>query len=228
MIRRAEGLLRRMPTLRSSGQAEDLVQGFLVDQVISRPDAMLGPAARGVRPLWPRLNLSFRHYCIQTLRRLARHPMLVSEDVIEAEAATDVGDRGIETPREGSYRAESSWIRQDTIRRAFSEQELGLVPLRHLLLLSERLFLAQLIETSFAEADRRPDPEITIPELVNRIAPWSLESRGRSCLIETYLWVKSGIPSRADTPDRRRCHHEGSRRARKHLGSADPPGTSGS
>jgi DNA-directed RNA polymerase specialized sigma24 family protein len=172
LIRQAEGLLRRAPTLRSFGQAEDLFQSFLVEQVMSRPDAMLGPTARGEKPLRPRLSRSFGNYCFQILRRHARHPKLMSEDAIEAEAATDVGD--VWDPGE-------IWVgisqrvkeRQDAIRRAFSEQEPGSVPFLHFLLLSERLFLAQLIEEFFAEADPRPSLEVPIPDLVNRVAPWS-------------------------------------------------------
>ncbi len=178
LIRRAAGLLMRAPTLRSFGQAEDLVQGFLVDQIISRPDMMLGPAARGEKPLWPRLSRSLGNYCIQTLRPLARHPTVVSEDAIEAEAAADVGEVG---DRDATWAIIERRVheRQAAIRHAFAEQASGMVPLLHLLLLSERLFLAHLIETSFAEADPPPSLEIPIPELVNRIAPWSDREQGQ-------------------------------------------------
>ena len=178
LIRRAEGLLMRAPTLRAFGQAEDLVQGFLVDQVISRPDVMLGPAARGEKPLWPRLSRSLGNYCIQTLRPLARHPEVVSEDAIEVEAAADVGDVRDRDEMWASIKRRVQ-ERQAAIRDAFAEQESGMVPPLHLLLLSERLFLAQLIETTFGEADPSPSLEIPVPELVNRIAPWSDQERGQ-------------------------------------------------
>jgi DNA-directed RNA polymerase specialized sigma24 family protein len=176
LIRRAEGILRRTPTLRSFGQAEDLVQEFLVEQVISHPQAMLGPVARGEKPLWPRLSRSLGNYCIQSLRHLARHPQLVHQDAIEVEDAADAGD--VEDRTETRIRIDRRVDgRQDAIRRAFTDQGPGGVPLVHLLLLSERLLLAQLIETTFSETDSRPSPEVPIPELVGQVAPWSEEEQ---------------------------------------------------
>ncbi len=178
LSKQAEAILRWAPTLRSFGQSEDLVQGFLAEQVIGRRDVMLTPAARGEQPLWPRLSRSFTNYCNQILRRLARQPRLVSEDAAEPEAVTDFGDAG---DRDDVWTSIERRVRerQNAIRLAFSEQEPGMVPLLHLLLLSERLFLAQLMETRFAEADLRPSPEVPIPELVSRIAPWSNEEQGQ-------------------------------------------------
>ncbi len=178
LIRQAERLLRDKPTLRSSGQAEDLVQGFLADRVISRPREMLGPTARGERPLWPRLSLSFRHYCIQILRGLRRQPKLISQDEIEAVQAADVGE--VEEP--GKVRATINrriQERQDAIRQVFRAQAPGSVPLGHLLLLSERLYLAQLLKMALEDADPRYS-EVPIAEQLSRIAPWSEEEQSQA------------------------------------------------
>lgn len=175
LIRQAERLLRDKPTLRSSGQAEDLVQDFLVDRVISRPREMLGPTSLGVKPLWPRLSLSFRHYCIQILRRLHRQPKLMSQDEIEAVKAPDVGD--VEEPGEvWASITRRIGERQDAIRRVFRAQAPASVPLRHLLLLGERLYLAQLMKTTLGEADPRYSG-VPIAEHVSRVAPWSEEEQ---------------------------------------------------
>ncbi len=171
--RQAGAILRWAPALHSFGQAEDLVQGFLADQVMNRPDTMFGPTASGEQPLWPRLSRSFTNYCNHILRGLARQ-RLASEAAAKLEAATE--------PDEASER-DDMWSgierrvrdRQAAIRLAFSSQEPGQVPLGHLLLLSERLFLARLIEMSLAETDSRPSPGLPIPELVHEIAPWTPE-----------------------------------------------------
>ena len=122
LIRQADGLLRRMPTLRSFDQAEDLVQGFLVERVMGRPEVMLGSTARGERPLWPRLSRSFSNYCMQLLRRLVRHPRLVSDDAIEAHAITYSVEPG-EHDETWTSIVQRVRERQEAIRKALGEQE---------------------------------------------------------------------------------------------------------
>ena len=60
LIRQAEGRSEAESDVRSSCQAEDLVQGFLADRIMGRPRQMFGRSARGERPLWPRLSRSLR------------------------------------------------------------------------------------------------------------------------------------------------------------------------
>ncbi len=223
--RQAGAILRWAPSLHSFGQEEDLVQGFLADQVMSRPDAMLGPAARGEQPLWPRLSRSFTNYCNQLGRSLAREQRSAREAAAQLEVATDLDEAG---ERDDMWPGIERRVRerQETIRLAFRDQEPGPVPLGHLLLLSESLFLARLLETSLAEADSRLSPEIPIPELVSQIGDMdSRGSRARPTPQGHFLAGRVGFLDPAGASRGRRKHLPSARGTARSVGSMDSAGT---
>jgi hypothetical protein len=102
----------------------------------------------------------------------------MSQDEIEAVKAANEGD--VEEPGE-------VWVsitrriqeRQDTIRQVFRAQAPGSLPLGHLLLLSERLYLAQLMKTTLGEDSPRYSG-VPMAEHLSRVAPWSEEEQSQA------------------------------------------------
>ena len=166
---RAVRWLARSRALVHHGDADDLVQQFLLEKLLPLPKrrVMLGPVASSGRPLWSRLCASFENFLLSILRRkslpLSPQPAGASQDEYDPE------DRSLEDVPDIMERVAA----QLAAIRTLPPPERGAVPYAAVLLLQERLFLANRIADSFAPENGRTIGNDTVRELVEAIAVWT-------------------------------------------------------
>ncbi len=95
----AEREHRDFPALRQEHDSpEDLLDLYLAERVFppERARSMLGPSARGERPLWPRLSAGFGNYCVDLARaarsRSRERPGQVALESAQARASVEPVD----------------------------------------------------------------------------------------------------------------------------------------
>jgi DNA-directed RNA polymerase specialized sigma24 family protein len=166
---RAALYLRRKPGLGRHGDADDLVQEFLVEKFLppQKRRVMLAPVAEGTRELWPRLCASIDNFLISFLRK----------------KTLPIGDRPVGEGK-GEYlpedRSQEVWpdviervAAQLTAVRGLPAATRGAVPYSAVLLLSERLLLAKQVADSYAPEDGRTVGNQSLREMVEVVAAWT-------------------------------------------------------
>ena len=166
---RAVRWLARSRALVHHGDADDLVQQFLLEKLLPLPKrrVMLGPVASSGRPLGlacaPVSRISCSRSSAVSLCRCRRNP---------PERARTSTTRKIALWR--MCRTSSSASRRSWPPFArYHRRERGAVPYAAVLLLQERLFLANRIADSFAPENGRTIGNDTVRELVEAIAVWT-------------------------------------------------------
>jgi hypothetical protein len=166
---RATKKLTRTPALARHGDADDLVQMFLLQKVLppEKQGVMFAPVAGGRIPLWPRLCASFDNFLRSLLRRKAL-PMS-AQPVGQEEDEYNPEDRSVEV---------MPVLRQRVADQFAAVRELpaparGAVPYGAVLLLTERVRLAQQVADSYAPEDGRTVGNQGLREVVEDLAPWT-------------------------------------------------------
>lgn len=169
----------RSSKLRSEFDCDDIVQGFYSNQLLDRPVRMFGPVAEGQRPLTPRLLDSLKNYCNSLHRRrkrfegLSTHQGDTIEDTGYISSKLDSEDASADLKFRFSEQL-------SVIRSTFAAPSRAVVPQREVLLLSERLILAETFATSHCRNDASADELAKVQDAVIALHPWSSEEASTS------------------------------------------------
>ena len=155
--------------LRSEFSAEDIVNGFMADKLLDRPERMFGPVANGQRPLTPRLLRSLVNYCNSLQRRLKN--TVHSEASLELHSDERIDDDPDYHPHEVVKNRIDT--QQRVIREAFAVASRIRVPQREILLLSERIFVAEQIAVIYCNESLSSSELEKAKQLVSTLYPWS-------------------------------------------------------
>ncbi len=179
MIVDVSGKRARSSKLRSEFDCDDIVQGFYLSQLLDRPVRIFGPVAEGRRPLTPRLLDSLKNYCNSLHRRRKRFE---GSSTPQADAIEDTGN--ISSKLDSEEAAADLTLRfskqLSVIRLTFAVPSRAVVPQREVLLLSERLILAESFATSHCRNDASADELAKVQEAVIALHPWSSEEASTS------------------------------------------------
>lgn len=158
--------------LRSEYSAEDIINGFMVEQLLKQPEKMFGPVAKGQRPLTPRLLRSLTNFCnsLQRRRKGTVHIDMSREADLVDQANIDPDFYPHEVALLTKKRIDEQ---QRTIRETFSVPSRIRVPQREILLLSERVWFAEQIALSHCNEYHSTHEQDASKALVLRLYPWS-------------------------------------------------------
>ncbi len=162
----------KSPKLRSEFSGDDIVNGFMAEKLLDRPERMFGPAAKGQRPLAPRLLSSLGKYCNSLQRRRRR--------TVHSEMSLDLhpDERGDDNPDYNPQEAATLTKKriedqQRIIREAFSGPSRIRVPQREILLLSERILFAEQVAASYCRENQSSSERDAANQLVCTLYSWS-------------------------------------------------------
>jgi DNA-directed RNA polymerase specialized sigma24 family protein len=198
--RAAERHLRSMNRLSQEfANAAELVDDFVVAKVFDpvRGPALLGPSARGERPLEPRLLASLENYCID-LHRRRRRRATVSTDAAEPPAPTEAE----RTTREEIERRVGEQV--GAIREVFAGSP-ARAPYREALLLQIRLDWARALVGLPLTSEAGGEVEVGLSHVV-AMTGWTDEESGRQMNTDghtlAHLWgqLAPGVASDPRTP----------------------------
>lgn len=161
----------RSTSLQSVFSTEDIINGFLTAKLLARPEEMLAPISRGEGSLKPRLLASLENYCKDLHRR---------KKALQAELTPEIwADRKTMDNPEIFQHEIPEQIRkriaeqQRAIRSTFQRKSRARVPQREVLLLQERIWIAEQFAASHCkDSDTMLEKDVFAREFAS-LYPWT-------------------------------------------------------
>ena len=161
----------RSASLQSFFSTEDIVNGFLTDKLVARPEVMLAPISRGEGSLKPRLLSSLKNYCKSLHRR---------KKSVQAESTLDatVDKKTLNFPDIFQYEIPEQIQKQiakqqAAIRSTFQEKSRVQVPQREVLLLQERIWLSEQFAAAYCKDSDTMLEKGLFAKQLSSLYPWT-------------------------------------------------------